>query len=566
VPNDWRSTLDAGVDLGERLGASIDSALTRHPWVSPGALSLAFLAGAMTKARQCPLWNDEVLTRYVASLPGIGAIWQALADHAESSPPLFHLATRLSAAPLGWTELGLRLPSIAGYLTMMLCCYFIVKRYTGPLYASIAALAAYLTAAPAYAVQARPYGPLLGLSCLALVCWRMAARYRLRALALAGLALTLAATLGMHYYAFLSFGALGFGEIVRTWRQRRVDWPVWVAFALAAVPAVFLLPLVRSNLALRSGFFSPATLSNFLGETTTLYLYLGGVPWLLFALGAGACAAVFGQRQAQPAADQSEGPPIHEVAAWLVLLLAPVEAFIAGKLVTGVFVSRYAIVTIIGFSTLLPLGLARLFRGSRAAALVSLLILIPCFGGRYAVKCRTEDPRSSLVPGLESAASRLPVVVVNPLTYLPLAYYAGPELGDRIVYMADPKQALRYTGNNSADYSLAGLRGRAPLNLPGYAEFTGSHRQFLVLWESTPLGWITPKLLDAGAELRVCRIMGARVLFLASFSQKTQPAGDQGPASATDAACRENGLPDRSDLPHPPDGPAGPAGPAGNGR
>jgi len=61
-----------------------------------------------------------------------------------------------------------------GYLVMMLCIFFIVRRYTTPVYALIAVLASYLTRVPAFAIEARPYGLLLGLSSLALLSWMRA--------------------------------------------------------------------------------------------------------------------------------------------------------------------------------------------------------------------------------------------------------------------------------------------------------------------------------------------------------------------------------------------------------
>jgi hypothetical protein len=455
-------------------------------------LSLAFLAGASIRARQRTFWFDEILTEYVASLPSFDAIWKALAAHVDFNPPLFHLITKLSGITFGWTPFGLRFPAMAGYLTMMVCVYFIVRPYAGPLYALIAALSSYLTKAPSYANQARPYGLLLGLSCLALLCWQQASRYRLRRLALLGLCLSLASAFSVHYYAVLSFGAIGFGEVVRTWHTRRIDRPVWSALGLATAPLPFFLPLTQTNWFVREGYWATPTLSRFVGYTTDIYLPLGGLAWLSFALLAGACAFVFSRREAQPATAAFEAPPVHELAAWLVLLLAPVEAFVAGRLVLGAFVPRYAIVTFIGFSILLSLCLQRLFRGSRAAALTALLFLVLCFGGGSVYRSQIEDPSSTLAPWLQTSnVSRLPIVIGNPMTYLPLARYAGKALGDTLVYIPDPKLALRYTGVTSFDYSVAGLRGRAPLNLPTYRDFTDSHQQFLVLWEANSADWIT---------------------------------------------------------------------------
>jgi hypothetical protein len=527
VPGAQSSWLKAVVDKFERSSGLVESALIRNPWVSILVLSLTFLVCTSIKARRGQLWADEILTVYVAALPGFDAIWRALAAHVESSPPLFHLVTRASGLTFGWSPAGLRLPAIVGYLTMILSVYFIVRHYLGPLYAAIGALASYLTYAPYYATRARPYGLLLGLTCIALVCWQQASRQRQRWLALLGLCLSLATALGMHYYAVLSFAAIACGELVRSWRTRRIDWLVWIALGVATTPLLLFLPLIRANRVLAQGYFSPATLSHFVENTALFYFPKNGVLGAAFVVVVAACILIFARGDAQPASTV-EVPPAHEVAAWVTLLLAPVAALIAGKLVTGIYHHRYAIVTIIGFSILLPFILQRLFHNSRAAALTALLVLVVCFAGWFAVREQAEEETNDVSTGLAhwlqtANVLRLPIVVADPVTYLPLAHNAANELGDILVYIPDTREALRYTGKTSADYNLAGLREIAPLNLPTYSDFTGAHRRFLVLWQVSDLDWIVPKLRDAGAHLRLYDANGPRLLFLVDLADTPAP-------------------------------------------
>lgn len=523
----------------EQLGLRVDSALARKPWLNIFVLAMVFLACTSVRALRRPLWFDEILTRYIAALPSFDAIYKALADHTESSPPLFHLVSKVSASALGWNGLGLRFPAMAGYLAMIICVYLVVSRYAGPLYGAIGALSTYMTNAPLYETEGRPYGPLLGLSSIALVCWQLAVRGRARWLALVGLWLCLATALGMQYYAVLSFAAIGLGELLRTWRTRHIDWPVWAALGLATAPLPFLLPLIRSNLVLKQGYFAPVTMSRFVNSFEHVYMHTGGLIFAVFAVLTGACILVFSDRQVHPAAP-FDSPPVHEVVAWAAFLLAPLEAFAMGRFVTGVLVARYAIVTVIGFSILLSISLHRLFRGSRGAALVVLLFLGLCFGKRCARASNAEDLKTSLAPWLHTLnRSRIPIVVADPLTYLPLAYSADRELSEALVYIPDPQEALKYSGVNTADYNLTGLRGIAPLNLPTYLSFASSHQRFLVLWEPSPYDWIVPKLRETGAELRFCSVLGPRVLFLVDFPAIAIPTGDRRLNSVADMACNE---------------------------
>jgi hypothetical protein len=473
-------------------------------------------------------WFDEVLTFYLAALPNFRVLWRALTAHAESGSPVFHLITKLSADMFGWTTFGLRVPAIVGYLTMMLCVYFIVRRYAGSLYAAIGALSGFLTFAPFYATEARPYGLLLGLSGIALVCWQQASGH-FRWLAILGLFLSLVAAVSLHYYAVLSLAAIGFGELVHAWRRRRLDWSVCGALAFATTPLFLFLPLIRANTILAQSGYAPVTLSYSVHNTEVFYLPVNGVLWTPFVVVAGICILVFGQREAHPLAT-FEVPPVHELAAWSALLLAPVEVFITGRLVTGVFDSRYGIVSIIGFSILLPLCLQRLFRGSRAAALAELLVLILCLGIWYVRHMGpqrwAEDLNASLVSWVRtSKTSRLPIVVANPTMFLPLAQGGAKELRDVVVYTPDGHAASQYISVTTADYNLEGLRGVTPLNMPTFAGFASSHQRFLVLSDNSPLDWIVPKLLSMGAELRLCAVFDSNSLLLVGLPETTAPAG-----------------------------------------
>jgi hypothetical protein len=126
-----------------------------------------------------------------------------------------------------------------------------------------------------------------------------------------------------------------------------------------------------------------------------------------------------------------------------------------------------------------------------------------------------------------SNISRLPIVVADPLMYLPLAL-ASKDLRDVVVYMPDGNEASRYKVLSAPDYNLVGLRTIAPLNMPTFADFTGSHRRFLVLWDNSPYDWFTPKLRGMGAEFRLCSALDSSLLFLVDLPQSETLRGDHG--------------------------------------
>src|ERR1700674_2071113 len=121
-----------------------------------------------------PLWNDELITYNVASLPRVGSIWRLLTQGADLNPPLFHIVTWAAAKLFGLTELGLRIPGILGFFVLCWSLYVFVARNGGVCYGFAAMLLPMATGACRFASEARAYGLVRGFSGLAVVCWQRA--------------------------------------------------------------------------------------------------------------------------------------------------------------------------------------------------------------------------------------------------------------------------------------------------------------------------------------------------------------------------------------------------------
>ena len=104
-----------------------------------------------------------------------------------------------------------------------------------------------LTATLYYAVEARPYGLLLGLCGIAMVSWQAAVhRETHRAGPLLALALSLALAINTHYYGALLLIPFLSAELFRAIRNRRIDLPVLAAIAAGAAALVFVVPFARA--------------------------------------------------------------------------------------------------------------------------------------------------------------------------------------------------------------------------------------------------------------------------------------------------------------------------------
>ena len=130
------------------------------------------------------------------------------------------------------------MPSLAGFLLAALTMFFFVRRRFGTLAAGAAAATPALTGAAIYAYEGRPYGLMLGLAGAAILAWQGRRDARWRSVAPLLSALALAAGALTHYYFGLVLLPLAAGEAVRSWRNRRVDWPIVIAFGGALVPLV----------------------------------------------------------------------------------------------------------------------------------------------------------------------------------------------------------------------------------------------------------------------------------------------------------------------------------------
>ena len=95
-------------------------------WIVLG-FSVLYWAATWHSASTKPLWTDEILTRYMVSMP-LAELVRTLHYGIDTQPPLFYFLTRLSGG--GGDPVGLRLPGMVGMWVAALCLYTFVARRT----------------------------------------------------------------------------------------------------------------------------------------------------------------------------------------------------------------------------------------------------------------------------------------------------------------------------------------------------------------------------------------------------------------------------------------------------
>jgi hypothetical protein len=477
-------------------------------------LLMLFMTVAALRASSKALWYDELFTFYMSHLPSMAAIWTGLKQGADLNPPLLYVATRAAFQLFGDGPVATRLPAMLGFLVMSVCLFRFVSHRTNALYGFVALIFPWITGAARYAYEARSYGLVLGFSALSLVCWQSACERKQRRWALAGLSFAIAGALMSHCYAMLLFVPLGLGELARTLRARRIDWPVWLSIAIAGPLVLTYLPLLHAN----SGFsfhnakFEPRIAS--IWEFCVMILGPAVWSWLI-----GFVAVLL------PARDDCEEPeahaayiPIHEWAAAAGLVSIPLFALLLALGLTHVFETRYGLSAVMGLAILFTF-MAYTRTGNRRTTGVMLMgVFLAGFfmNSFWAPPDETTQSLATRDLTPDQVEKDVPFVVGNATLFLQVDHYAKPELASRLYLLRDARASLRYTGSNVFDDGYPIMRRWFPIQgrIEDYGDFISRHDRFMVFGPMhDPLDWLIFKLVDDGAQMNFRGQFGDSLLF-----------------------------------------------------
>jgi hypothetical protein len=419
-----------------------------------GLFTVAYFAATCALAALRPLGFDELTTHNIARLPTAGAVWRAWFESGDGMPPVIHLATHLIGSALGFSHVTARLPAMLGFWLMCLSIFIFLRRRVCPMLA-LMGMVLPVTVPLAYscAYEARGYGLVLGFAGGALVCWDLARDTRWRRVALLGLPLFLAVATAAHLYAALVTVPLALGEVARGQERRRVDWPVWIGLAAVGLLFAPVNPVISHIRRLpelaRFSFVRGPTLPELM-ELWPQFLSLSVTYFGLLVL---VCLARDQTPMAAAASPPTawDGPLSRGDRAVVIGLMAlPAMAWLFAHLVTGVFLFRYVISAVIGFSLALPL----LCRGTVArrpefALLLAGWIVVAAVGTALGAAYTL---RATLTP-VQIAAGRecfrllnlwerlpgdgSPIVVTDFYLFHQIHHYAPVPLKNRLVFLVD---------------------------------------------------------------------------------------------------------------------------------
>jgi hypothetical protein len=314
------------------------------------------------------------------------------------------------------------------------------------------------------------------------------------------MAVCLSAALLCHYYAALVCVPVAGAEAYRSWKARRIDWPIWMAMAAGSTPLVWRFASIHRVV---SGFTAtswsevyPVSVLDFWNEGLQRALSV-----LVLAL---AAMALWGWKShAAPETPDRRTMPRHELLAGMLFLAIPVLVVGFGLLVTHVYSPRYALLGFAGVALLLPAVVARLSGGR---SLVAFAMLALAASRLIVAGTSVPPPRDPLAEEdvLMDALKQGPVVVADGQLFMQMWLYLPEPLKSNLIFLVDREASAKYqTFNTSAiDAALTDVRRWYPMRVLDYRSFATSGKEFRLLQNPLKPGWLLEKIAaDGGAEV-----------------------------------------------------------------
>jgi hypothetical protein len=446
-----------------------------------------------------PLWHDELYTYYIANSPTLARFIAAF-SRLDLNPPLQYVLTRLSLSLLGDSNLAVRIPFVVGFLVGSVSLYYFVQRKLGRFYGLTAMLVLWCSPFSRYAAEARPYALVLGFLGVTMLGWQTAIEGRRRRLGLLAIGFGVWGMLMSHCFSPITVGVIAAAELIRSVERRKIDWPIWISFAIPTPFMIVYLPLFQrlESWTVLPPEFQASGLkiidfySDLLSNTSAVLLIALVVALLL-------CRAAAGPHE-------RERPVLtkYEIGLLVGLLSLPICINLFLMRSGGAFFPRYCIATAFGLALLFVFLLAKLSNGSRAAAAVAAACLF------LGILCSTASeilhpPARAIVKtlSLSELNPELPLVAASGLTFLEMNKREDPVLLSRLFYLTDRTAAIRYAHATIFE-SDAILQEYFPIRgtVVAYKDFVRQSRHFLVL--GTPdygEDWLIAKLIADNAEL-----------------------------------------------------------------
>jgi len=451
------------------------------------------------------MWNDEFLSFHSDGVATFKQVILVQLHHPISlDPPTYHLLSHLSMDLIGRNAIALRLPALVGFLLFQLCLFFFVRRLAGTRSAVIAMAVPILTASFRYSLEGRPYGLLLGLYALSLLCWQIATiddnASRSRLLPLAGLTLSIALAITSHYFGVLILIPVSLGELSRISIRKRLDFGVIIALALGLASVGIILPFKRALMVYRQHYYiTGVNIHDISQGYRELFLRYTTWPIPLQKLAA-AIMVVLALTLAYAGYKRFKRRPSTEHAyTWVALsamALLPFFGYLFGRFVTHTMEVRYVIAALIAFAAIFAIVLERRLRSNTFYYVTLTLIFLAAIdiNVRNIIKERNDSNQIlasfNLSPEASAALHQNPhePIYLQSLNdfYLNTYYDPDPTLRPRFSLLYGQPQEIYWLQHDTNYITATNMLHFTPLSITSYADFLKHPHPLLILNHS---GW-----------------------------------------------------------------------------
>jgi 4-amino-4-deoxy-L-arabinose transferase-like glycosyltransferase len=433
------------------------------------------------------MWNDEFLSFYSDGVASFKQVLLVQLHHPISlDPPTYHLLSHLCMDLIGRNAIALRLPALAGFLLFQLCLFFFVRRLAGDRSAVVAMAVPILTASFRYSLEGRPYGLLLGLYALSLLCWQIATQndspdediHRSRLLPLVGLTLSIALAITSHYFGVLILIPVSLGELSRILTRKRLDFGVLTALALGLASIVLILPFKRALMVYRHHYYiTGVNIHDISQGYRELFLRYTTWPIPLQKLAA-AIMVVLALTLAYAGYKRyKRRPPTEHAYTWVALTsmaLLPFFGYLFGRFVTHTMEVRYVIAALIAFAATFGIVLERKLRSNTFYYATLTLIVAAAIAINTWNIVKERRASNAILASLHPSPALATALAANPraplyiqslgIFFVDSYYTPDPALRARITLLYNAQREIFFLQHDT--YSIAAVNLQHFTHLP----------------------------------------------------------------------------------------------------
>lgn len=452
-----------------------------------GSFCVFYWWGAIHLGARQHLANDDVYTLWMIKSP---SIIQALKLGADTAPPAFYWLMKASCKLVGYTDLGLRLPTILAVFVFVAAIFELLRKHVGAALAAAAAILSLFGSADANALFARP--PALMMAAFALLClvWEHDRTEKPKLWRSAAITALLGFAISMHFYSVLFVPIMALLELVWTSEHGIIRTRHWMGIVAGACTLLLWLPVIGPIYRMtHASAKSPA----YYAHPTPLHLlqYLSNIAFnsnlifmmMVLLLLAGTYRWIEIRRRSSRLAPAPLADNLGAIG--FAAAIYPLLTYLFTLVVTHVFNERYIVSCALGIS----IAVALLIRSLSWPRMLEVLLLVIVVGiydkNALTVIRHPVNPLAHIESVIEKIPGNDPVALPDGGSFFAVQESTDPGVRARSVYLFLPK-GMSDADTEPGRIAQAWHALRPELPIYDNADFLAHQKSFYIASWGTP--------------------------------------------------------------------------------